>query len=83
MFLCLNDQRILINDLGSDHMFMLILGLVLIAVGFLLGLTIIGWIIGLPLLIIGSIIVVMALIQLTGRAVGKGVKAGINAAKKE
>lgn len=61
-------------------MFMLILGLVLIVIGFLLGLTIIGWIIGAPLLIIGIVLVIMAIIQLSGRAIGKGIKAGRDAA---
>lgn len=64
-------------------MFMLILGLVLIVIGLLLGLTIIGWIIGAPLLIIGVVLVIMSLIQLGGRAVGKGIKAGRDAAKGE
>ena len=59
---------------------MLILGLVLIVIGFLLGLTIIGWIIGAPLLIIGIVLVIMAIIQLSGRAIGKGIKAGRDAA---
>lgn len=64
-------------------MFMLILGLVLIVIGLLLGLTIIGWIIGAPLLIIGIVLVIMSLIQLSGRAIGKGIKAGRDAAKGE